>query len=150
MEYTNKRIILTEDGNGNVTEKQNHITYEGATLFLKYLNPQYKSSKGGNSSVFILYDKNGDCDERIIKICNYHKPNRSTPDDIKRRYGRFINEINVLEKFKEEKAKNIVTLYFNDVPQDIDPKKFSRIIDHIKKVKAGLNQDVDKNNFKIN
>lgn len=115
MEYTNKRIFLTEDGNGNVTEKQNYITYEGATFFLKYLNPQYKSSKGGNSSVFILYDKNGDCDERIIKICNYYKPNRSTPDDIKRRYGRFINEINVLEKFKEEKAQNIVTLYFNDV-----------------------------------
>jgi len=48
------------------------------------------------------------------------------------------------------KARKRFTLYFNDVPQDIDPKKFSGIIDHIKTIKAGLNQDIDKNNCKIN
>ena len=123
MKYNYKKINLTEDTDGNAIEDSNFITFEGEVFFLKYLSLQYKSSKGGNSSVFILYDKNGYRDDRIIKICNYHKQKRNTPDHIRRRYGRFINEIKALEQLKEERVKNIVILDFNDVIT-LDGKEF--------------------------
>jgi len=37
------------------------------------------------------------------------------------------------------KARHRFTLYFNDVPQDMDPKKFSRIIEYVKNVRAVFN-----------
>jgi len=73
--------------------------------------------------VYLLYDKTGEWIDRIIKVSNYFRPNRSTPDDIKRRYGRFIREIEVLEKLKEEDINNIVTIHFNHVIE-IDGKEF--------------------------
>lgn len=115
MELENNKIVLTKDINGNVSEQKNQIVYDEYTYILKYLSPAYKSLKGGNSSVFIIYDKNGDIEDRIVKICNFYRPNRYAPENIKRRYTRFIREIEVLERLKEEGVNNVINIYFNGV-----------------------------------
>lgn len=117
------RIDLTKDGQGNIDEKANLIEYEGQSFSLKYIDPSYKSSKGASSSVFVLYDTNGAHQERIIKFSNYFVPDRSTSAKKKRRYGRFINEIDALYRTKEKNMINVVTIYF-DGNVEINGKSF--------------------------
>jgi len=102
MYYFNNKIFLTEKDNHIVEEENKIKTDEGKVFYLKYINEDYKSSKGGNSSVFILYEK-GTTEEYVIKISNYAKPNRRTPKKKIRRHGRFINEIKALYKIQEDK-----------------------------------------------
>ncbi|MBS1733620.1 MAG: protein kinase [Bacteroidetes bacterium] len=113
MRYWGNRIELTENEHGQVIEENNFIEYDGAVYYLKYLNNDIKGSKGGNSSVFILYTKEADNKEKVIKISNYFRPHRHTPEHIRRRFGRFINEIKVLNDLKEKEKTNIIEIYFN-------------------------------------
>lgn len=102
MYFSQNKILLSEDDHGNLIEDKNKIEFEGKLYYLKYINEEIKSSKGGNSSVFIIYDKE-DGEERIIKISNSAKPKRGASSKKIRRHGRFINEINALYKIKEDK-----------------------------------------------
>lgn len=113
MHYRNKKIELNESEEGVLIENENVIEYDGSVFYLKYLSSDIKGSKGGNSSVFVLYSKDQDIDEKIIKISNYFRPHRNTPDHIKRRYGRFINEIQVLNELKDKGKSNIIEIIFN-------------------------------------
>lgn len=115
MKYDKGKIDLTEDEHGNINEMANVIEYEEQTFCLKYIDPDYKSSKGGSSSVFVLYDNNGDYEDRIIKISNYYKPTRSDPKNKKiiRRYGRFVNEIDALYRTKDKGFQGIVKIDFD-------------------------------------
>jgi len=113
MNYRNKRIELSETENEVLIEKDNIIENDGSVYYLKYLRNDIKGSKGGNSSVFVLYSKDTEIEERIIKISNYFRPHRKSPENIKRRYGRFINEIQVLTELKEKGKNNIIEIIFN-------------------------------------
>jgi len=123
MRYYANRIELSEDANGELIEKENFIEYEGAVYYLRYLNPEIKGSKGGNSSVFVLYNKESEGKERVIKLSNYYRPHRKSPEHIKRRFGRFINEIRVLNELKEKGRTNIIEIDFDSEVQ-IDGKTF--------------------------
>jgi serine/threonine protein kinase len=100
MKYYQNRITLTERDN-QVIEEDNFVEYDGMKYYLKYIDEENKYSKGGNSSVFILYNKDNDI-EKVIKISNYPKPIRGTSEKRIRRHGRFINEINALNNLKED------------------------------------------------
>jgi serine/threonine protein kinase len=113
MRYYANKIFLSEGDDKSLIEKDNFILFEGKTYYLKYLRAGIKGSKGGNSSVFILYDKSENERERVIKISNYYRPQRQTPEHIKRRYGRFINEIQVLTELKDKGKNNIIEIIFN-------------------------------------
>lgn len=123
MKYDNKRISLTEDAKGDIDEMSNFIDYEKQLFYLRYIDPIYKSSKGASSSVFVLYDINGYHQERIIKISNYFETSRSTPKFIRRRYGRFMNEIAALYSTKEKDLNGIVTIDFDGMVT-IDGRSF--------------------------
>jgi serine/threonine protein kinase len=113
MRYFGNQIELDENGDGQLIEERNIIEHDGVVYYLKYLKPDIKGSKGGNSSVFLLYSKDASTSERVIKISNYYRPIRKTPDHIKRRYGRFINEIQVLNELKEKGKNNIIEINFD-------------------------------------
>lgn len=119
--YLNK-IILTERPDGTLIEESNFIENDGQVFYLRYLDGN-KGSKGGNSSVFIIYTKNDESKDQVIKISNYYKPTRATKEHIRRRYGRFINEINVLSDLKDKKKSNIIEINFDGVV-NIDGKEF--------------------------
>jgi len=116
MKYNGKYFELSEDSMGNLDIKKNFIIHESDTYLLKYLSEDYKKSKGGNSSIFVLYKQDDNFDERIIKISNYFKPkNKKAPSYIKLRYGRFLNEIKALQGAKENEYNNILKIEFDGV-----------------------------------
>ena len=117
-----KRIYLTEK-DGVVIEEENCILIEGKYFFLREFENDTKSI-GGNSSVFLLYDKDGIEETRVIKFCNYHKPNKFSNDWIKRRFGRFINEIDALKKVKNFNISSNIISIFDDGVWEISGKEF--------------------------
>lgn len=120
MRANYNKIFLSEI-EGELDEDRNVLPYEGKIYNLKYLNPGNKSSKGGNSSVFILYDRSGEEGEQAIKISNYHKLTRTEFKKLshkrrewhQKRYARFINEIEVLNQMKERDSAHIVRVQFD-------------------------------------
>ena len=111
-----------------VIEEKNFIETDGSVLYLKYLHPDFKASKGGNSSVFLLYSKEQSIPERVIKISNYFRPHRNTPDHIKRRYGRFINEIRVLNELKEKRKNNIIEIDEKNMQVITEPGVITQVL----------------------
>ena len=122
MRHVFNKIILSERDDGTLIEEENYVESDGQVFYLKYLNEK-KGSKGGNSSVFVVYTKNDERKDQVIKISNYFKPNRNTKDHIKRRYGRFINEIGILTELKEKNKANIIEIIFDGLAI-IDGKEF--------------------------
>jgi serine/threonine protein kinase len=115
--------MLTEDA-GVVIPEKNSLTYEGKTYHLNYINDDYKVSKGGNSTVFILSDPLGEEENKVIKISNIYAVDRYSNERFKRRYGRFINEIDALKKIKDQEiSQNVIRIEFDDVIE-IDGKRF--------------------------
>lgn len=107
-------LYLNKDKGGKIIEYKNFIENGGTKYYLKDLRENFKFSKGGNSNVFTLYTKS-DKTEYAIKISNYSKPDRSSSQDVKKRYGRFIEEINVLYDLKSKGKENIVNIVFDGV-----------------------------------
>lgn len=119
-----RRVILKRDENGIIIPEKNTIQFESQTYGLKPLRDNFLISKGGNSAVYILYDVNNIEIDKIIKISNYYRPNKNSEDSIKRRYGRFITEIDALNKSKDEfPLSNIVNIFFDSV-LEINGKEF--------------------------
>lgn len=119
-----KRVVLSDNEQGQYEPSLNQFDFEGKTYFLKPISPNYKVSKGGNSSVFILNDPSGEIEDRAIKIANLYKINRFSPEAVKRRYGRFMNEIDALKKVRDfDISTNVVNIEFDGFIE-IDGKEF--------------------------
>lgn len=119
----NNRILLSEEQDVLIPEL-NIIEIEGKTFELRPLNEEFKKSKGGNSSVFILRDPLGEQGDQVIKISNYSRIGRSSPEWLKRRYGRFINEIDALKQVKTFDISSNVISIGNDGMIEIDGLQF--------------------------
>jgi serine/threonine protein kinase len=113
MRFERGGIRLDRSDDGVLDDRSNSMAYEGSTYVLRHLSEEFEGSKGGNSSVFVLRDPNGSQPDRAIKISNVYRPGRNTPDHFKRRYGRFIEEVDALRKCNEMGASNIVRLLWD-------------------------------------
>jgi serine/threonine protein kinase len=110
------KILLTEDNNGVPIPEHNTITLGKKSFELRSLTPHYRYSKGGNSSVFILHDLTDGSEDKVVKISNYYKVDRRSSESSKRRYGRFLAEIEALRQIKEHTVgENVVTIFEDDV-----------------------------------
>lgn len=140
-----KRIYLDED-HGIVIEELNTITIDDKKYYLKYLSAD--KPIGGNSSLFILYDKEGIEEEKVIKFCNFWKPNKFSPDWVKRRYGRFMNEIDALEKIKNHNIQSNIIYMFDEGVWNISDREFPFYImekadSNLKDYLLSHSQDID-------
>ncbi len=113
MRFERGGIRLDRSDDGALDDRSNSLAYEGSTYVLRYLSEAFEGSKGGNSSVFVLRDPNGSQPDRVIKVLNVYRPGRNTPEHFKRRYGRFIEEVDALRKCNEMGAANIVRLLWD-------------------------------------
>lgn len=114
MKLFRKSIILTEI-NGVCDKQSNTISHEGANYVLSYIDADLKTSKGGNSSVFVAQSSDEQSSKIIIKISNYYKPGRYAKPTIVRRYGRFIEEISVLYELTLKEKENVVEILFDGI-----------------------------------
>jgi len=114
-----KRVLLTEE-DGLVIPERNQLQIEGKVYCLKPIDENYRLSKGGNSSVYIIYDPDNQEVDKAIKISNIAEINRKSPEWIKRRYGRFMNEIDALNQVKDETIGNNVVRIEKDGMLEID------------------------------
>lgn len=120
-----KKIYLDEV-NGEVILEENFVILNNKKkYYLRYLSEDGSHSRGGNSSVFVLYDKEGIEEDKVIKFCTYHKPNRYTHEWIKKRYGRFITEIQALKEVNEYNNCPNIIAFFEDGTLEIDGKWYS-------------------------
>jgi serine/threonine protein kinase len=144
MYYDNrlKKIVLRET-DGVIVPEDNLIHIEDTTYYLKPLSKSYINSKGGNSSVFIIYHPNNEENERVIKISCFWKPNRFSKDWIIRRYGRFINEIDALMKVKNSKIGANIVLIDGEGFIEIEGKQFPYYI--MEKADSDLKEYLLKN-----
>ena len=111
MRYRSSGVQLSEIRENELDDEKNFIQYEGKTYHLRYLSADHKTSKGGNSNVYVLHDKSGKNRDRAIKICKYYKPGRYSNDTIKKRHGRFMNEIDALYTLKN--SQRVVQIDFD-------------------------------------
>ncbi|TLV00343.1 protein kinase domain-containing protein [Dyadobacter luticola] len=114
MEFRDRSLVLSEVG-GELVDELNEIVNDGTRYHLKYLSSEFKFSKGGNSNVYALRDSSGRNADFAIKICNYSSPGRNASPHVKRRHGRFMNEIFVLRELKEKGKQNIIQIEFDGV-----------------------------------
>ncbi|MCD8739053.1 protein kinase [Mucilaginibacter roseus] len=114
MKLFRNNISLSEKADYSLDDDANIIVADGNEYILSYLTEDFKSSKGGNSSVFLATNKKTK-DTVVIKISSYAKPGRKTKPTIIRRYGRFIEEIKVLYELKEKGKDNVVEILFDGV-----------------------------------
>lgn len=104
------KIVLTED-QGVLIPEENTIAIGEVSFELRPLSDEFKTSKGGNSSVFILHDANDEIEDRIIKFSNYYRIGKNSPEAVKLRYGRFITEIQVLREIRQyEVSENVISI----------------------------------------
>jgi serine/threonine protein kinase len=123
MKFERGGIWLDKLPDGSLDDAANSLTHEGSSYVLRYLSEAQEGSKGGNSSVFILRDPNYSKPDLVIKVSNLFRPSRNTNDRIKRRYGRFIEEIEALRKCNENESPNIVRLFWDGV-LNLDGREF--------------------------
>ncbi|MEX1014184.1 MAG: protein kinase family protein [Candidatus Paceibacterota bacterium] len=113
--YFQNFVQLSKKKNGTLDDKKNIIEHDGDTYILRFLNSETDQQKGGNSSVYELVDPNGNLPNSAIKISKVYKPYRTANKKIKRRYGRFINEIDALKKAKEIGLNHVVEIIFDGI-----------------------------------
>ncbi|MGE0090899.1 MAG: protein kinase [Bacteroidales bacterium] len=118
-----KRIYLSKDDEGKIIDNENIVIIDNKSFYLKNLKPN-EEVFGGNSSLFILYDKEGEQEERVLKFSNYAKPIRKSTQNAKRRYGRFITEIEALKKIKNYNIHSNIVSIFDDGHCNIDGRDF--------------------------
>ena len=120
MYIDNRGVQLVEVEEGVPDATANEITdNEGNKYKLEYLGNKGRfSGKGGNSSVYKLINKDGSSD-KVIKFFSMHKPYPGATKSYRKKYGRFIKEIEVLNTLKNEGVQNIVNI-IDDGLADID------------------------------
>ncbi|GAB2690904.1 hypothetical protein GCM10027037_12630 [Mucilaginibacter koreensis] len=122
MKLVRNNIILSEKTDGKLDDTANTIQTDQEKYILSYLTEEFKSSKGGNSSVFLAIGQKTK-DKIVIKVSSYSKPGRNAKPNVVRRYGRFIEEMNVLYELKEKGKDNVVQILFDGVI-NLDGREF--------------------------
>lgn len=108
-------VELDRLANDAPDDSKNTLVFDGQTFVVRDLKIGTHRSKGGNSSVFALHDPNRSYEDRAIKISNVYRPTRDTPAYFRRRYGRFIEEIEVLKRCADEQCPNIVQIHWDGI-----------------------------------
>jgi serine/threonine protein kinase len=131
-------------GNLYLSPIQRHNVIEHNQVFytLKPLSAEFESSKGGNSSVFLLEDSNENV-ERIIKVCKFDSPKPASSSELRqmkpsdkrdyyfkrKRNFRFSQEIEALNVAKQEGFLNIVEIFFDgQIPSRNDDRVFQYFV----------------------
>jgi serine/threonine protein kinase len=125
MTYDQKlgRVMLSERDGVPLLEA-NTLDISGKTYFLTSLNENFKLSKGGNSSVFILNDPSNEEIQKAIKVSNVYRPGRHTEERIKRKFGRFLNEIDALKQVRNYSISSNVISIEDDGVTNIQGRDF--------------------------
>lgn len=117
--YYDRAVRLNTNDHGESIYDENQITsLTGKVYSLDFLNEKAKFGKGGNSSVFKVINPDGSSD-KVVKFSNLNKPSIKSTRSYRKKYGRFIREIEVLKNLKNQGVQNIV-LIIEDGLQDVD------------------------------
>lgn len=108
-----RRIVLSES-NGVPDPELNEIIIDDKVYLLDYIKEGYKVTKGGNSTVFRLVDPTKEETDKAIKFSNISKPNRRSHEFQKKRFGRFMTEIEALTQIKDSYTNPNVVTIIND------------------------------------
>ncbi len=111
---TSNNVILEQQ------KTKNKIVLGHKEFRVKYLSDSvsYQNQKGGNSSIFLLVDLQGEVEDKVIKFCNCDIIRQSNSN----RYRRFKREITALEIANKNKLHNVVKI-FDHGNEDIEGKK---------------------------
>lgn len=109
MRTLRKNIICSKNPWDNILE-HNNVFYRIEKLTEDV--DKNEGGKGGNSSVFKLFDPNEEM-YYVIKFCKYNLNLLSKNDWIKQRIYRFENEITALENAKNIGLDNIIEILFS-------------------------------------
>lgn len=123
MKLIKGNIYLSENSEKSVTLEDNTVDYNYQKFYITYLNDSFKKAKGGNSSVFKIYNSEDSTEEYVIKISRIYKPQRNANESVVKKYSRFIEEVAALKAFSEFGTTNIVQ-YLDDGFVEIDGKQF--------------------------
>lgn len=108
--YFERVIKLSTNDDGESIRDENQITGEnGKAYSLDFLSEKSKFGKGGNSSVFKVINPDGSSD-KVVKFSNLAKPDKYASKSYRKKYGRFIREIEVLKSLKNQGVQNIVII----------------------------------------
>ncbi|WP_300978654.1 protein kinase [Flavobacterium sp.] len=103
-------------------EYRNIFRYDNIDYILRPLNADFDKSKGGNSSVFILYDPQEET-ESVIKFSKYNLNDKDLVLKFSDRIERFDREIDALNIAKEDGFQFVVNINF-DGNHDIGNQNF--------------------------
>lgn len=121
MRFANRTILLSDDPNQNLVE------IDGKQYSLSRFFTSAGVVESFNSCIFLLSDTNQEEDDVVIKISKFYRPLPTEEDEasraIRRRYGRFITEIEALMRAKDAGLTNVVEVYTNGILK-IDGKEF--------------------------
>jgi serine/threonine protein kinase len=108
--YYDRVIKLDTNHEGESIYEENQITgANGKVYSLDFLSEKAKFGKGGNSSVFKVINPDGSSD-KVAKFSNLNKPRKDSTRSYRKKYGRFIREIEVLKNLKNQGVQNIVII----------------------------------------
>lgn len=101
-------------GNIFLSDKEylNIFRYDNIDYILKPLNVDFDKSKGGNSSVFILYDPQEET-QSVIKFSKYNLNNKDLVLRFSDRIERFDREIDALNIAKNNDFQFVVNIIFD-------------------------------------
>ena len=113
MKYENGTLVL------DVDPSRNTIDIEDKTYLVDYLDAQKKTARGPNSFNLLLIDPYGEEPERVLKISRFFRPfpggGNANDRYIRRRYGRFIAEIDALRRARDASFSHVVEIYSDGV-----------------------------------
>lgn len=140
MEYKYNKIRLSANDD-EIIEENNFIEVDGKKLYIQPLTEDYLNSKGGNSNVFKLIDKNAKT-ERAIKFSNYFRPrDKEESKKFGKKYNRFLSEIAALKEVKDQ-SDNIIQIEF-DGAVEIKNREFPYYV--MEKADTDLKEYLHKN-----
>ena len=101
-------IDLHRVENDTPDDERNVLVHEEKTYILRDLVEGKPRSKGGNSTVYTLHDPAGI--DFAIKISRVYGPLKSITRGYRQRYGRFMAEIEALQKCSEGGCESVVQI----------------------------------------
>lgn len=103
MRYSHRKLYCSDNPRKNILEFEDK--------FFEITDLSESGSKGGNSSVFKLFDPNNES-YLIIKFCKFYLSDKN-PNWIKHRIDRFYREVEALQKAQDHECDNVISLKFN-------------------------------------
>lgn len=107
--------MWASNGNINLSKKKhlNVLRYDNVDYLIKSLNENYSKSKGGNSSVFLLFEPQEKV-EYVVKFSKYNLNDKKIKNKFWDRIARFQREIDALEIAKIDFKFVIKTIFDGD------------------------------------